>query len=426
MASNTASADLLPAIETMRVDQRHEESLAHSLPHVALDRIALFVSDHSPTLLTLATFSEDLKDICRPYISKGYETLHNGERFLCHRALQLVLQGYLDPSYIYQIDCENATLDGGNVKRGTESYEDLKYRYDALRSAVDPERHRRHFSKLLREAVSRSAWIPLARQDEICEEVHIGDSDAALAVLLPLCTKLKTLEIPKHANHCAAVVQVISQAYRHRGITGPEARRTAWEAALRDRTAPTIRRCPAPDALPLSELLILYTEDRHWIGYWIPLANTIPFLGIPSLHRIILDVMRDREEDFPEWPAEYAACSCPEIWLHRSCITRRAIQAFAQGMADSCEIRQHLELDAHWTRGREQAELTWDSVLVRRREDGSKDVETRVAFDGGDPGFEHPWVSWMFWGKMQDWRRLDEEFSVQEGDDHLPELGAGL
>ena len=423
MALNNTPADLLPALEPTEGEQRGEETLARSLPYVALDRILYFVSD-TPTLLTIATISQDFKDICRPHLSMHYEKLPAGERFLYHHVLQLVLEGYVDPSYIYEIDCEDAKLFRGGVERGQESLEDFQYKYDAVRSEEDPDDRKRHVLSLLRGAVSMSPWLSDAREDEVCEQFQFCDPDAALAVLLPLCTKLKTLEIPRYACHCAAVVQAVAQAYCQRGITGAEARRSAWEAALRDRAAPVRRRSPEPDVLPFSELMVLHTRDRHWVGCWLPLSDVTAFMGIPSLHRVVLDAIRDR--DFSGWPAEHVKCSCPEIWLHRSSCTPRAIRAFAEGMANSCEIRQQFDLHGRWVQEEQQAELTWDSVLVSRREDGSKDIEMRIAFDGGDPGYEHGWVSWMWWGRMQDWRRLDEEFSVQEGDNHVVELGAGL
>lgn len=424
MALNNISSDILPPLESTDDEQRDEESSAHSLPHLAWDRIAHYVSDDTATLMTLATFSQDLKDICRPYISMHYEVLRRDERFLYHRVLQLVMQGYVDPSYIYEVECKNAKLDRGGVKRGKESMEDLKYRYDAIRPADQADVQARLMSRLLREAVRKSPWIPQAREAEICEQFHIGDPDIALAVLLPLCTKIKTLEIPQRANYCAAVVQAVARRYHQRGITGEEARRSAWQAALRDRDTCVIRRRPEPDALPFSELMVLYTQDVGFSMYTICFAEMIAFMGIPSLHRVVLVAVRDSE--FRRWPTGLVESCCPEIWLHRSLCTSQAVLALARGMAGPCEIRQHYELDPSYVQSGQEWELTWDSVLVRCREDGSTDIQARIAFEGGDPGYEHAWVSWMFWGKMQDWRRLDEEFSVQEGDDKIPEMGAGF
>lgn len=426
MARTNIQTDLLPVLRGARAERCDEQTLAHSLPHVVWDRIAHYVSEHSPTLLVLATFSQDLKDICRPHLSKCFKKLPSGERFLHHRVLQLVLQRYVDPSYIYEIDCEDAKPWKGNIELGRESIEDFdedfEYKYDAIDLGENLDHRKRRVSQLLREAVLSSPWISSAKEDEICERYQDADPDAPLAVLPPLCTKVKTLEIPDHADLCAAVVQAVAQAYHERGSTGIEARRTAWEAALRDRDAPAIHKRPEPDALPFSELLILYTQDRHWVRRWVFLTDSLPFIGIPSLHRVILDAARDRGF---AWPPEVVKCSCPEIWLHRSLCTPRAVRAFAEGMVGPCEIRQHFSLDGEWVEEDDQAELTWDSVLVRRREDGSKDVEMRIEFEGGDPGYEHAWVSWMFWGKMQNWRRLDEEFSLQEGDERYTGLGAG-
>jgi len=422
---NSMARDLLHDLEPTESGRCGVESLAHWLPHLAWDRIAHFVSDDKTTLLTIATFGPDLKYICRPHISRHHEKLllgewHRRDRFMYHRVLQLVLEGYVDPSYIYEIECEGARICRGS-RNDPEEYE---YKYDAVHQEDCSHDRRRYISKLLREAVSMSPWIPHAKEDDICKDFHLGEPDAALAVLLPLCTKLKTLEIPQRADHCAIVVQAVAQAYQRRGITGVEARRSAWKAALRDRATAGVRRRPEPSALPFSELMILHTQDRDWNGWALQLREVTAFVGLPSLHRVILDSVRG--EEFLAWPAEHVRSSCPELWLQRSSCLRRAILAYAKEMTESCEIRQQYQLDHSWVRCADEVGISWDSVVLRRREDGSKDIATSIAFEGGDPGYEHAWVSWIFHGKMQAWRRLDEEFSLQEGDEKVVELGAGL
>ena len=53
---------------------------------------------------------------------------------------------------------------------------------------------------------------------------------------------------------------------------------------------------------------------------------------------------------------------------------------------------------------------------MKHREDGGKTIEAKFDFEGGNPGHDHAWVSWLYHYKMQDWRRLDEQFTLQEGD----------
>ena len=425
MAIHNLSADLLPAFEPTAGRPHRQRPLAHSLPHLAWDRIAYYLSDHLATLLTLADFSPDLKDICRPHISQRYERLHAGERFLYHRVLQLVLQRYVDPSYIYEIECDRAKLNRprGKPKPWEESLEGLKYRSDAVRPEEEYEDRASNVLGLFREAINSSPWIPEAKKGGLCGMIAFGDPDSALAVLLPLCTKLKTLEVPWDAEYCAAVVQEVAQAYCRREAIATEARRAAFEAAVRDRGAPAVHARPDPSSLPLSELVVIGTADRGWDGCGPPLIDVAAFMGIPSLHRVILTAVRD--ERF-SWPSDYVQSSCPEVWMERSSCIRRAALAFAGAMADSCEIRQQFDLNNNYLQNREELVFTWDSILVHRCEDGSKDINARIAFEGGNPGYDHAWVSWLVWGKMRDWRRLDEEFSLEEGDHDYIELGGSF
>lgn len=66
MGLDNIPADLLAALQRIEEKRASDWRLAHSIPHVAWDRIAHYVSDHLPTVFTLATFSPDLKDTCRP------------------------------------------------------------------------------------------------------------------------------------------------------------------------------------------------------------------------------------------------------------------------------------------------------------------------------------------------------------------------
>lgn len=116
MSLDELPADLLPALEPAGGRPLGQEPMAHSLSHLAWGRIAFYASDHLATLLTLADFSPELKDICRPHISKRYKRLTCRERFLFHRVLQLVLQEYAAPSYIYEIECARAKLNQPGAK----------------------------------------------------------------------------------------------------------------------------------------------------------------------------------------------------------------------------------------------------------------------------------------------------------------------
>lgn len=68
MALNSIQSDLLPALQSTGGEQPSEEIVVYSLPHIVWDRIAYYVSDDIATLITLANFSQDLKDICRHHV----------------------------------------------------------------------------------------------------------------------------------------------------------------------------------------------------------------------------------------------------------------------------------------------------------------------------------------------------------------------
>lgn len=63
--------------------------------------------------------------------------------------------------------------------------------------------------------------------------------------------------------------------------------------------------------------------------------------------------------------------------------------------------------------------------MIEQLKDVARKVQATLEFEGGDPGYRHGWVSWLFHGKMHDWKRIDEAFHTEEGDGVL-ELGRGL
>lgn len=383
------------------------------LPHVVWRCIASHLSNDLETLLHIASFSPDLQDVCRPHISAFFQTITRPmvplpSDFYYHRLLQLILEGYLDPASIYEFYCL-ADYSGSAPQR---------FFGDTTHQRVGTkERQMIAFDQLLDGAVRASPYIPLGMHSKACTCFQCGDPDAALAVLLPLCTKLKILEIPVNSDLCATVVQNIAQEYQRQGVVAEDARRRAWTAASNDHGETAKRHRPPTDALPFSELLVLYTRHDGSETCSFGLASLTPYMGLPSLHRIVLEAVRDHS--FPGWPADVVKCSCSEVYFQQSSVTKRTALAFAQGMMGPCEIRQWFEWDAHFDDGWEEGNPLWDRILVKRDEDGSKSVEARLEFEGGNPGYEHDWVSWLYHGKMMDWRRLDEGFSLQAGDEDV-------
>jgi hypothetical protein len=123
-------------------------------------------------------------------------------------------------------------------------------------------------------------------------------------------------------------------------------------------------------------------------------------MGIPSLHRIILCGLRDRQ--FPGWPKGEVKSSCPEIYFQESSVSRQAVLAFAEGLSAPCEIRQWYERPIRDNGVDDPEDPSWDRVLISKRADGTKNIEVRLDYEGGNPGYNYDWVSWLYWGKMHD------------------------
>lgn len=420
-STDTPADEALPQDEPRKIP---------SLPHVVWRCIASHLADDLPTLLHVASFSTDLRDIRRLYISAFFKTVSLPlppimRDLYCHRLLQLVLEGFLDPVLIEEFYCwadyydhntEPMDAAAPRVFFNDTNAHRVGVTVEPARNAPTPEQSYR-FDRLLEAAVQKAPFIPADMKSGICVRFFRGDPHAALAVLLPLCAKLKMLEIPPPPRPpipdvCATVVQNIAQEYQRQGISAENARRHAWAAALNDRDPSLARRLSPSDALPFPGLLVLTVTDFKSVGYSYPLAELIAFKGIPPLHRIVIEAARDH--DFPGWPADMVRCSCPEIWFQESSVTRRAVMAFAEGVRSPCEIRQWFAADYDMPDSEEANQVTWDRTLVETRDDGSRSVTTRLEFDGGNPGYDQ--VSWLWHGKMRGWRRLDEKFKVEDGD----------
>jgi hypothetical protein len=180
-----------------------------------------------------------------------------------------------------------------------------------------------------------------------------------------------------------------------------------------------------PVELPFSDLLVFYVEgnDDHTVyhSFWLPELR--PFLGIPSLRRIILHGLRDWELD--SWPPELPPILCPEIYFSQSSVHENVIMKFSEGIAGPCTLRQWYQQD-HWNDLPRELymgwEPGWDHLHVSVRETGERRVWTSLDCDGGLDGTQWPWVSWLWHRHMQDWEMLDEPFHGQEGDERVFDL----
>lgn len=388
-----------------------------ALPHVVWRCIVHHLRDCLSTLLHISRLSADLQDICRPYTSSFFHTIRQprdplSRDFFYHNLLRLVLEGHVDASLIYEF---YYVFQYNTAPRFTPS--------ERTRPGLpngSTEQEVRRYDQLLRDAAHASPFIDPDLEASVCERFQRGDQDAALAVLLPLCTKLKLLQPPIGLELCDSLFRMITREYQQRNSNAAEAQSHAKAVVARDRgTRPQARTKPPLRALPFSELVVLKVQADQHTFHSFPLFKLIPMMCIPSLLRIILEGVVDQE--FSSWPAEGGRCSCPEIYFQQSSLSRQAALAFAEELEppSSCKIRQWYQRPRPDVADADEDDPTWDSILVERRSDGTKSVEIGFEEDGGNPGYEYPWVSWLWRGKMEDWKRLDEEFELEDGDEDV-------
>jgi hypothetical protein len=396
-----------------QVAEAQEEKTVPPLPHVVWRCIVDYLSDSLSTLLDIASLSPDLRDICRSHISSFFHTINRPAipplptAYYYHHLLRLVLEGYIDASAIYDFRYTDDWTTRFPLTLSPTARPGLPD------GATDQQVCR--FDHLFSEAVHASPFVPSDLQSEVCLRFQNGDEDAALVVLLPLCTRLKSIEPPVRLQMCAALFRNVADEYQRRKISAEDARRAALDAARSDRSGKIRPKIDSSDALPFSELLILSVSWTGRDSNIYPLIEILPVMGIPSLQRIILRGIRDRT--FPGWPAGEVTCSCPEIYFDAASTSKEAILAFAEGLNPPCEIRQWFERPARpLEEGEADGDPTWDRILITSGADGSKAVDTRFDYEGGNPGYDYPWVVWLFNGNMYDWRRIDEEFSFGDTD----------
>ena len=380
------------------------------LPHVVWRRIIHFLSDSLPLLLHLSAMHPDLQEMCRPHTSAHFEVIKMpvpelSSDYFYHHLVRLVLEGHFDAScvlefrYHYQHKDRPIFVPSPTARPGLPS--------DSAEQQVQA------FDQLVADAVCASHFIAPELELEICTRFRHGDQDAALVILLPLFSRLKVLEPPGNSPLCATLFQSIGKEHQRRGTNALEARRIAREAALRDRTPGAKQKKQENDCLPFSELLILRVSENRYIREPYPLTDLLPFMGLPSLHRIILDAVNN--QNYAGW-GDNVPCSSPEIYFFEAAVSKAAVHDFALRCNAPCDIRQRFVRPEDDICETDPDEPLWDHVLVKGDNTGSNTVEVRSDYGGGLSGYNHAWISWLFWGKMHQWRRLDEEFSLKEGD----------
>ena len=403
--------------------ERSTMKIVPALPHIVWRHIVSHLSDDLATLLDLASLCMGLKDICRRCISRFFESIDTPvapipSNFYYHHLARLILQGYINPIAIHEFHHHVM------YKAKSQSFPSLTARPGMLANATEEQVAR--FDDLVSKAVREMTIIPLDLQLEILTQFRQGDEGAALAVLLPLLTGLRMLEPPARSKLCRLLFQHIAKAYREQDASAQAMRLKSYEAAIRERDSglTPIHNTPhLRQTLPFSQLLFLHVEADQF-GFSFPLAELVPFMGIPSLHRMVLEGLVDKQ--FPGWKTEDGTCSCPEVYFQQSAVSPEAVLAFAEGLDPPCEIRQWYQRPRPDIAESSQGDPQWDRVLIQTHEGHGRSVDISLDYEGGNPGTQHPWVSWLAWGKMHDWRRIDQEFKNDEDDEAIEYLLGGL
>jgi hypothetical protein len=416
------------------------------LPHTAWDRVAHFLTDDLETLPRLSSFSRDLQAICRPYSSahfrravpevfwkhewlqvRGSQKTH----WANHGLLHLVLNGDIDPKQILDYHCNRQYTDY-NYEAGEKDCNDDTKHYPnrfVLTPTTRPrlprpgfddptEKQTEAYDRLVISAIVSSQWISPEERDQVFERFRTGDQDAAGIILLPLLTSLKAVNPPIKGGLCSELFRKVARVSQSLSLARCGKDTEAGRPSVRE-----------PDdeskKLPFSELLIFYLEGNDQSNltssFWLPEIR--PFLGIPSLQRIILHGVRDWELD--SWPPELPPITCREIYLSQSSVHQDAIMKFSEGISGPCTLRQWYQQD-NWNFRDASLDMgwepDWDHLHVRVGPTGERQVWVSDECKGGIDGTKWPWVSWLWHRHMQDWEMLDQPFHGDESDKNVFDL----
>jgi hypothetical protein len=426
--------------ESSASDRIEDMSLTlYDLPHTAWDRVAYYVSDDLDTLLRLSTLSKAVQAICRPHTSAFFRKSVPAEiwehkwlrnEWANHSLVHMVLNGDIDPTYIQEYECIKQYSHYDYVRRnGTDVIPFYPHRFMPTPTARpglprpgfehSTERQICHFDLLIRSAIDSSRWVSPEQREHVFQRFCTGDKDAAGIILLPLLKNLRAVNPPIKGGLCAELFRRVACESRHLGLPECSSDIDDYDSCelIVDHS----------DTLPFPELLVLYVEPnwstRTITTFW--LDNILPFLGIPSLRRIVLHGVRDWEyEDWPP-PGDLPPIICPEIYFAQSSVPRDTAFKFSEYLAGPCTLMQWCQVDRYWFPPLEQRmdfDPTWDHLRVEIKDSGERHVWTSLECEGGRPGYRYAWVSWLWHRKMQDWKLLDQEFSFEEGDSDDDEL----
>jgi hypothetical protein len=344
------------------------------------------------------------------------------KKWMNNALVHLILNGDVDPTKILEYRCSGQYTDYNDGKKNSkgeiEHYENRFAPTATTRPGLPrpgfetpTERQIRAYDDLVLSAIESSRWISPDQKAEVFERFRTGDKDAAGVLLLPLLTNLKAVEPPLKGGLCAELFRQVANESRKRTNT---INRSDVSNSARPGEA---------EKLPFSELLIFYLgaikRDGVKVSFW--LREIRPFLSIPSLRRIVLFGVRDWELD--NWPSDMAPITCPEIYFAQSSVNRETIMEFSENIAGPCTLMQWHSTDIYFFYAQNMGnEATWDHLRVEVDERGGRNVWTSLECEGGRPGHDYPWVSWLWHGRMRDWERLDEPFYVEDGDSDADSL----
>lgn len=243
--------------------------------------------------------------------------------FPIHKLLLRILKGELSPSYIVELK----GLRGIDITEVPKEVGPLRY---ALTHIDEPENAGRNAERF-RRAIESSRWIRRDQVDKCYRELIYGNEDAALAILIPLLTNLRSFCAPTNAFLLPVVVgKIAKKTVKHL----EECRRNRAEGAITAEKMLTF---------PLEKLVVVVSgrsSPRADGTCGIPLVCLALYAALPSVRRLAVDSVNF--ETFERWPTRAPHSQVREIYFFKSKVSDWQVRKFAKGLDGPCIFRQDI------------------------------------------------------------------------------------
>ncbi len=323
------------------------------------NELLLHIADHVPfvALINLGASCTHLMTVLNPKISAQRDTLKyqyhsvfsgTYKPFPYHRLLLLILRQELPAMYIQVLDTDDSC--------GTEPW---------ISDSEPPPppsvvlQIRPADKRLLQTTTLTSPWLDPGDSEQIFDQLWRGYDDAALCVLVPMLTNLRTFTAPPDAPRLEEVFTRIAKAYY---------------TALDSNTEPA--------GLPFRSLRIVSTRAGNGV-VGIGLEGAACYSSIPSVRRLIMQCSRSQR--FAGWPSGLRS-RVSEVYLCDSTVSAGAICGFAEGIEGPCIIR--MNYDDYGGDFPSDDGLVWDHYVIAS-EEGTRRERLQLKYDEDvhEPGF---------------------------------------